>query len=415
MFASSIGKHTHIMKKVVYSLFSLFTLTSFAQTDYKVILPEAYANKYTISDLEAVIPTYNRHLNGSVLDFSSPVNYSPEAIDSIFRSFGITPLGIENSKGMSAFMEKAGGTDCESGQQLCNNSSLPGNSAGFGIQELNASNKGCLNLEHQSSWYYLTIATAGNIVMRINPSAADDYDFAFWGPFTAATAGANCPPISTPIRCSWAAGTGNTGLRSGSGDVSESAGGDKWVDPLTVSVGQVYILLVDNFASTSAGYDIDFSWGANNSTAVIGCIPIALPVEISSFQGEKVNSENRISWTTQSETNNDYFIIESTTDPNTDNWKVIGNVNGSGTTVSEMSYNWEDFSFVRNQINYYRITQVDFDGGKRVYSKLLGIDNRIGDKNVVKIVNLLGQEVDSTTPGLVIYCYDDGTTEKIYN
>lgn len=403
------------MKKAIYFLFSLFTLTSFGQNDYKVILPEAYANKYTISDLETIIPTYNRYYSGNTLNFSSPMKFTSEAIDSVFRSLGITPLGTETTKGATLLMEKVGGTDCESAQQLCNNSSLPGNSSGHGTQELNGTNQGCLSAEHQSSWYYLTIITPGTIVMRINPSAADDYDFAFWGPFTAATAGANCPPISAPIRCSWAAGAGNTGLRSGSGDVSEGAGGDKWVDPLTVSVGQVYILLVDNFASTSAGYDIDFSWGANNSTAVIGCIPVTLPVEISSFQGGKANSENVIQWTTQSETDNDYFLVESTTDPNSEKWNLIATVDGAGNSTTEKNYTFDDFSFARNELNYYRITQVDFNGGKRVYSKLVAIDNHTVGKSVVKIVNLLGQEVDSSTPGLVIYCYDDGTTEKIYN
>lgn len=53
--------------------------------------------------------------------------------------------------------------------------------SGIGVQELNASNRGCLTSEHQSVWLSISILTSGTINMRINPSVnTDDFDFALW-------------------------------------------------------------------------------------------------------------------------------------------------------------------------------------------------------------------------------------------
>ncbi len=404
------------MKNTTLLSICLLTLTSYGQYDYKVSLQAADANKNTIFEFEEIIPTYNRHLVDNTFNFSSPIHYSLTEIDSIFRSIGVVPLSSENFKGIAFSAEKAAGTDCDNALQLCSNASLPGNAGGFGVQELSGVNRGCLSgNEHQSSWYYLNVLVGGTISMRINPIAADDYDFAFWGPFTAANAGVNCPPVSLPVRCSFAAGAGNTGLRGGSGDNSENAFGDRWVDPLNVFAGDIYILLIDNFSVSGTGFDIDFSWPGNASTAVLGCTPVVLPVEVASFQGWRGNSENVLQWTTESETNNDYFMVESTTNPEDGKWNLLANLNGAGTTSERSTYSYDDFAFQRNNITYYRITQVDYNGLKRTYNKTVVVDNRIVDKNVVKIVNLLGQEVEATTTGILIYCYDDGTTEKRYN
>lgn len=404
--------------RITTLLFVLCSTFSFAQTRFNVEFTDSTIEKKdAMSGIENYIPdTYERRFDKNSISFSTPIDYDLSEMYTVVAMCNIPNAVITKEKTPGFSIEKAGGTNCESAMQLCNGASVPGNSSGAGIQELNNANSGCLGTEHQSSWYYVNVLTGGNLVLRINPdNNHDDYDFAIWGPFTAANAGANCPPTSGPVRCSYSHVTGNTGLEYGAGSNSENANGSQWVNALPVSANQVYILLVDNYSASNDGYNIDFSFTGNLSTAVLGCIPVVLPVEISSFKGGKANSEDIIQWTTESETNNDYFIVESTIDPNADNWKVIANVNGAGTTTNQMNYSWEDFTYTKNEINYYRLTQVDFDGSKRVYNKLVAIDNRIGDKTIVKTVNLLGQEIDSATPGLVIYCYDDGTTEKRYN
>lgn len=64
-------------------------------------------------------------------------------------------------------------------------------------------------------------------------------------------------------------------------------------------------------------------------------------------------------------------------------------------------------------INYYRLTQVDFDS-KQTHLKTIIIDNRktVG-RNLVQIVNLMGVEVDESYNGIKVYVYDDGSFEKI--
>ena len=64
-------------------------------------------------------------------------------------------------------------------------------------------------------------------------------------------------------------------------------------------------------------------------------------------------------------------------------------------------------------INYYRLTQVDFDG-KQTHLKTISFDNRktVG-RNLVQIVNLMGVEVDESYNGIKVYVYDNGSFEKI--
>jgi hypothetical protein len=409
------------MKSILLILLALNTHSLFAQFQYRIDLTASESeNKSYLSDIGKHIPnTYKRSVSDNLILFSTPVNYTTQVIDSILHLVGISSGTTVKTKGYHPMMEKVGGTNCEQAQQLCSNSSLPGNSSGHGTQELNNSNHGCLeDNENQSSWYYLNIQTAGTLSMRINPASSDDYDFAVWGPFTAANAGVNCPPVSTPTRCSWAAAGGNynTGLGNGAADFSEDADGNRWVAPLNVSAGQVYILLVDNYSVSSNGYNIDFSWNASNqSTATLGCIPVVLPVELSSFEGTYSSGINLLRWTTETEKDNDYFQVEWTTDPANDKWEKMDVVDGAGNSETRLDYSLNLYTYTRNVINYYRIKQVDLDGQVRTYPTLALIDNRTKEQKLVKVVNLLGQEVSESEKGLVIYVYDDGTVEKRIN
>lgn len=167
---------------------------------------------------------------------------------------------------------------------LCNTASFSDTPNGVGTQELGLSNQGCLSGEHQSVWLQVTVQTSGVMVFRINPNAADDFDFAVWGP------NSPCPPTTLPIRCSWAAGSGNTGIRAASGDVTENAFGDGWVDPINVTAGQTYLILIDNF-SINLGFQLDWNFGANNTTATFTCA--LLPIELLDFKVTEQNKSNQ--------------------------------------------------------------------------------------------------------------------------
>jgi len=177
----------------------------YSQNDYKVHVEMSNANKETIVKLDEHISTYNRHISENIISFSTAENYSEWFIDSLFVKIGVEPFLVIKDKTEPNTIEKIGGNNCETAQILCSNESVTGIASGYGTQELNSTNQGCLSIEHQSSWYYVNIQTGGSFNFIINPNNNNnDYDFAVWGPFTSATANANCQPISGPIRCSFA-------------------------------------------------------------------------------------------------------------------------------------------------------------------------------------------------------------------
>nr|WP_294859964.1 hypothetical protein [uncultured Fluviicola sp.] len=406
------------MKPILLILLALSTHSVFSQSQYKITLTATGAdNKNYLSALEDYVPdTYSRSTEDNLIQFSATTNYSVSDLDSLCRIAGIPFENIVKLKGPLPFREKVGGTNCGIAEQICSNTSLPGNSSGYGIQELSNANSGCLGAEHQSSWYYINVETGGSLSFRINPNSNSDYDFAVWGPFTSANAAANCPPVSGPVRCSYAQGNGNTGMRVGESDNSETQYGDRWVNALNVNASQIYILLIDNYSSSGIGYTFDFSWGGNSTTAVIGCTPVILPVEMSHFSGTYLSGSNVLSWSTETELNNDYFEIEWTTTPSNNNsWNKLDVVDGAGDSQAQIDYSINHYTYTRNAINYYRIKQVDYNGQTRSYPDIIAIDNRLKDQKLTKVVNLFGQEVSESEKGLVIYVYDDGTTEKRVN
>ena len=293
----------------------------------------------------------------------------------------------------------SGNQDCSNATLICSNSSFTGNSNGLGVQELTAGNSGCLGIEHQSSWYTFTIQTSGTLQMLINPSGADDYDFAIWGP------NSNCPPTSTPIRCSYAAGTGNTGMNATALDLTEGVFGNGFVAQLNVIAGQTYILLIDNFSSSTNPFNLN--WGG---TATLDCTP--LPIELIDWSGYNKNGVNNLTWATASEINNDYFLIERSIDGI--NWDRIGTMEGAGNSNTGIVYDFDDTEF-QDSLNYYRLSQVDFDGQKEQFH-IISIDNRKEPKILIKRYNLMGQELTDETymyyNGIVIERYNDGTTLK---
>lgn len=359
---------------------------------------------------------------------NSLINTSEEIFGLLLNSLGYQLTSFTRVAQQEAHYDTKtdpGGVNCGTASIVCSNDSFNGTATGFGVQELNNANHGCLaGNEHQSSWYYINVDAGGTLNMLIDPvNNNDDYDFAIWGPFTSANAAANCPPVSAPIRCSYSANTDVTGLGPYWGitsytcgpwywpfdpcygwitptDNTEGAGGDSYVSTLNVSAGQIYIMVVDNFSNSGQPYGL--SWGG---TASLDCTPVVLPVEVSNFTGKNEDNTNRLKWSTASENGNDYFLIERSVD--NENWSVIDNQSGAGYSESTLNYLFDDYTY-RNTLNYYRLSQVDFNGEVNRY-KTIAIDNTITDKSVVKIVNMLGQEVDEDFTGARLVIYSDGS------
>lgn len=285
--------------------------------------------------------------------------------------------------------------NCVGGTTICSDNTFSGNSSGFGTQELSSSNDGCLSGEHQSSWYFFQASAAGTIEFTISPSnSADDYDFAVWGPYpSSSTPGGICPPSTTPLRCSYAAGGGDTGLQTGAGDNTEGSTGDKWINPINMNLGDVFILVIDNYSESNFPFDlnIDLSGGAS-----LDCVP--LPIELMLFVGEATESGNELQWQTMAEINNDYFVVEASKDAS--NFIGIGNIDGAGNSVEVNNYIYYD-KLPLAATTYYRLKQVDFNG-KFSYSDVISV-RRMEDGEVIispnPVKDVLNIEFKTTQAG----------------
>ncbi|NIQ16124.1 MAG: hypothetical protein GTO02_17550, partial [Candidatus Dadabacteria bacterium] len=87
----------------------------------------------------------------------------------------------------------------------------------------------------------------------------------------------------------------------------------------------------------------------------------------------------------------------------------VGYIEGAGNSNNSIEYSYSDRTY-DSVINYYRLKQVDYSG-VAFLSKVIAIDNRKEKPNLVKVVNLMGQEVSEYTSGIVIMIYSDGSTK----
>jgi len=105
--------------------------------------------------------------------------------------------------------------------------------------------------------------------------------------------------------------------------------------------------------------------GATDPSLAVDDVVISVilsPVELSSLEARCENSKTRVEWTTQSESNNDYFTIVSSSDLL--RWEHQTNVSGSGNSTSIKHYSFEHPTSTTNL--YYRLSQTDFDGRKTI-------------------------------------------------
>lgn len=104
---------------------------------------------------------------------------------------------------------------------------------------------------------------------------------------------------------------------------------------------------------------------------IMGYDPVLLPVEFTSFTGQKEGELNLLDWATASEQNCDYYDVERSEDG--DHFETIGQVAGSGNSSNEINYQFRDLEPARG-INYYRLRQVDYNGDYE-YSTTIAVDN----------------------------------------
>ncbi|MBN2728694.1 MAG: lamin tail domain-containing protein [Bacteroidales bacterium] len=156
------------------------------------------------------------------------------------------------------------------------------------------------------------------------------------------------------------------------------------------------------------GGTVDFDIPGNPTySATGGCstVPIfPVPVELTTFNASCSNNDVLLTWSTATETNNDYFTVEGAL--NTIDFVPITRVNGAGNTNMETRYS----VFVDSDYRYFRLKQTDFDGaytysplrfidcgdnGFELYPTLISTGEPVyikGDVHELSIFNVLGQQ-----------------------
>ncbi len=92
-----------------------------------------------------------------------------------------------------------------------------------------------------------------------------------------------------------------------------------------------------------------------------------LPIELVSFEANCLTDKVRLIWKTVSETNNDHFELERSSDG--ENWSLLATVKGAGTTSAPNTYSFLDTT-VTEEIRYYRLRQVNTDGKSEVFNTI---------------------------------------------
>jgi hypothetical protein len=88
-----------------------------------------------------------------------------------------------------------------------------------------------------------------------------------------------------------------------------------------------------------------------------------LPVELLAFEASSAGAEVLLNWSTATETNNDFFTLERSSDGI--NFEVIGRVGGKCTVKSTSEYRFTDRNPVLGTA-FYRLSQTDYDGTTEV-------------------------------------------------
>ncbi len=115
-----------------------------------------------------------------------------------------------------------------------------------------------------------------------------------------------------------------------------------------------------------------------------------LPVNFTSFNAIKQNTDALLTWSTASEINNNGFAIEKSLDGKTFN--QIGFVKGAANSNKLLSYNFTDNDLSKGT-SYYRLKQIDMDGNY-TFSKTVTVVNEVAKKATRTLPNPFNNELN---------------------
>lgn len=156
----------------------------------------------------------------------------------------------------------AQGADCSTASPFCTAAGTATFPASQNTTAPVGPDYGCLFTQPNPAWYYLQMATSGNIDLNMTNSANVDIDFIIWGPFTTATA-ACASGLSDPlleVDCSYSSSANETG------------------NIPSAVVGEVYVLLITNYSNQATTISLSQTGGTGATNCNIVCLMDSITV-----------------------------------------------------------------------------------------------------------------------------------------
>ena len=123
-----------------------------------------------------------------------------------------------------------------------------------------------------------------------------------------------------------------------------------------------------NFESDVTGQKDDVSPDNNDYSLPVSTTDDApLPVSLTSFRGENNGNVKHIEWSTASEMNNNYFVLQKSA--NGKDYQSITQIDGAGNSNSVNNYSFRDQNPLE-PVTYYKLKQIDFDGQSETFEPI---------------------------------------------
>jgi len=148
---------------------------------------------------------------------------------------------------------------------------------------------------------------------------------------------------------------------------------------------------------------------------------VSLPIELLFFSAIINDGKGELMWATESEINNDYFLIERSKDA--EEWVEVITTKGSGNSNMVNGY-FEIDNEPLMGVFYYRLTQVNFNGEKEIFN-IVPVENITNGEGVMDIfpnpltkgdcINLLFKNIDCIGNQEILVVLRDIKGKEVYS
>ena len=145
-----------------------------------------------------------------------------------------------------------------------------------------------------------------------------------------------------------------------------------------------------NWPSAASEWELTY----NTNDVTIKYLGSPLPIELTSFSANPTKEAINLKWETASETNNKGFQIEKSA--NGQDWTTLSWMDGHETTTVKSNYRFTD-NTPFDGLNYYRLKQIDFDGGFE-YSNIVEANWKKSETHVTLYPNPAQDIINVTLP-----------------